>query len=496
MTRTAPRSAPPAGAASVAGDRGIAALRRWSPTLLSGLLMGVVGLVGATRPVLSWDEIATADVVQRSVPQIWHLAQHIDGVLAPYYVAMHFWTALVGDSVFDLRLPSIVAMAVAVAAAAELGRRLFGASTGVVTGLLLCLMPDLSRYAAEARPYAFASLFATLSLVLLYGASRMSYSLSVLGLGLSHVVALSSLGSHAAIRALQRERGWIGWSVRVAAPMVALTPLFWWGTHQRSAQLYWVPPVTAGAVYTFPARLTGSAETAWLLIGLVLAAALVRPGRDLAEMLVAAAAPLMVVGAVSVVGPSFWVARYLMFVLMPAAVVAAAGMTAMARRLRLRSGMAMALLLGPLAVFAVAAAPGQLAVRGSTAKNGSDYRTVAAIIRDGQHPGDVIVYQSGRTMRAGVGYYLRHVAGAPPDVLVCASAANRELLTAAECPDPRARLAAAARVWLVVYGRRADPLTGRKDLAADLATRFRRVGVWRAKAATVGLYAHPSADTR
>jgi hypothetical protein len=234
MTATIPRSAPAVGTASVAAGRGIAVLRRWWPPVLSGLLMAVIGLVGATRPVMSWDEIATADVAQRSLPQIWHLAQHVDGVLAPYYVVMHFWTALVGDSVLDLRLPSIVAMAVAVAAAAD--------------------------------------------------------------------------------------------------------------------------------------------------------------------------------------------------------------------------------------------------------------RTVAAIIHDRQHPGDVIVYEGGRTMRAGVGYYLRHVAGAPPDVLVCASAADRGLLTAAECPDPSARLTAAARVWLVVYGRRADPLTDRKDLAASLTTRFRRAGVWRAKAATLGLY--------
>jgi hypothetical protein len=119
MTATIPRSAPAVGTASVAAGRGIAVLRRWWPPVLSGLLMAVIGLVGATRPVLSWDEIATADVAQRSLPQIWHLAQHVDGVLAPYYVVMHFWTALVGDSVLDLRLPSIVAMAVAVAAAAD-----------------------------------------------------------------------------------------------------------------------------------------------------------------------------------------------------------------------------------------------------------------------------------------------------------------------------------------------------------------------------------------
>jgi hypothetical protein len=73
--------------------------------------------------------------------------------------------------------------------------------------------------------------------------------------------------------------------------------------------------VTAGAVYTFPARLTGSAETAWLLIGLVLATVLVGRSRSLAEVLIATVVPLLVVGAVSVLGPSFWVIRYLPFVL-------------------------------------------------------------------------------------------------------------------------------------------------------------------------------------
>src|SRR4051812_3006314 len=82
--------------------------------LLPGVLMLGVGVVGATRPVLSWDEIATADAARRSVPQIWHLAHHIDGVFAPYYLLMHLWTAVVGDSVLALRLPSILAMAAAV----------------------------------------------------------------------------------------------------------------------------------------------------------------------------------------------------------------------------------------------------------------------------------------------------------------------------------------------------------------------------------------------
>jgi mannosyltransferase len=483
MTATLPRLKLP----TVAADsRRLTALRRWLPALLPGFLMSVIGFFGATRPVLSWDEIATADVAQRTVPQIWHLAQHIDGVFVPYYLAMHLWTALVGDSVLDLRLPSIVAMAGAVASAAELGRRLFSAGTGLVAGLLLCLIPNFSRYAAEARPYAYACLFAGLSLMLLYRGSKASYAVSVLGLGLSHVVALAALAAHAAIRARQGSRASIGWGVTVAVPMVALTPLFWWGIHQRAAQLYWVPPVTAGGVYSFPARLTGSAPTAWLLIGLVLAALLVRRDRPLIEMVLAAAVPLLVVGVVSVVGPSFWVNRYVLFVVMPAAVVAAAGMTTMVGSPQMRS--ATALLLGPLLVFAAAAVPGQMAVRGPTFKNGSDYRTVAAVIRNRQEPGDVIVYQGGRTMRAGVGYYLRHDAGAPADVLLRVSAADRGLLTADEYADPGARLTTAGRVWLVLYGRRSNPLKGRRDLAGLLTARFRRAGLWTAKRATLALY--------
>jgi mannosyltransferase len=445
--------------------------------------MGVIGLIGATRPVLSWDEIATADVAHRPVTQIGHLVQHVDGVFAPYYLFMHLWTGLAGDSVLALRLPSILAMAVAVAAAGELGRQLFGAATGVVTGLLLCLIPNLSRYAAEARPYALACMFVTLSLVLLGRPgikAQAAYGALVLGVGLSHLVALTTLVAHPVFLG---RRARLGWAVSVAAPLVALLPLFWWGLHQRQTQLHWIPPLTAGAVYSFPERLTGSAPTAWLLIGLVLTGALIRRNREVVAVLAAAALPLLVVGAVSLAGPSFWVNRYLLFVLMPSAVVAAAGLTGAVDTLRLRPAVAM--LAGPLAVFAAAGMPGQFAVRGPTVKNGSDYRTVAGVIRAGERPGDVVVYSGGRTMRAGVGYYLRHDASAPRDALM----RSPGLLTAVEYPDPAVRLAGADRIWLVVYGRRADPSTSRRDLAPLLRTRFQRTGLWNAKGATLALYA-------
>jgi len=142
-------------------------LRRLLPSIGPALLMAIIGSIGATRPVLSWDEVATADVARRSVAQIWALVHHVDAVIGPYYLLMHAWTSVAGTSEAALRVPSIVAMAAAVGLAGELGRRLFSPLVGVTAGLILCLVPTTSRYAAEARPYAFSCLFSVLALVLL-----------------------------------------------------------------------------------------------------------------------------------------------------------------------------------------------------------------------------------------------------------------------------------------------------------------------------------------
>jgi hypothetical protein len=184
---------------------------------------------------------------------------------------------------------------------------------------------------------------------------------------------------------------------------------------------------------------------------------------------------MAVLGAVSIVGPSFWVNRYLLFVLLPAGIVAAAALT----RTRSLPLPAVALL-----VVAAAAVPGQLAVRQPTVKNGSDYRTLAAVIRRQERPGDAIVLPKGRTMRAGLDYYLRHDRGRPSDLLLRRSAAQNATLTASEYPDPVARLAATDRIWLV--GRR-------PDLEPFLRDGFRPAGRWTVKNATLVLYIRQSA---
>ena len=118
---------------------------RLLPALLPGLLMFGIGRWEAGHPVLSWDEVATMDVASRTPAQIWHLLHTVDAVFGPYYFLIHFWTSVVGNTVLDLRLPSIIAMAGSVALAGELGRRLFTPLIGVVTGPVAVPWPRSCR---------------------------------------------------------------------------------------------------------------------------------------------------------------------------------------------------------------------------------------------------------------------------------------------------------------------------------------------------------------
>jgi mannosyltransferase len=318
----------------------------------------------------------------------------------------------------------------------------------------------------------------------------------VLGLGLCSLVAMTALAGHAMILLLRlrgkrarRRTLSLPWLAAVLTSTVLLGPLIRWGLLQRHTQLHWVPPMTVGAVYTFPSYLVGSTEVAWLLIGVLLLAA-TKPSRPVVEMILAAATPLAVTGAVSFAGPSFWVNRYLLFVLMPTVIVAAAGLT----RLRActkphRQVLPLAI---ALTVFVAAVIPWQIAVRQPTVKNGSDYRTLASAIVSRQQPGDDLVFEKGRTMRTGVEYYLRHDKARPRDILLEKPAAALGTLTAAEYPGPANRLASATRIWLIAYGRRTDPATARPDLRKLLLGHYRRSGRWEVKDGSMALYVkHP-----
>lgn len=497
-----PRVAPPRrGAGGDVPDPGrrsrVAAwLLRILPAAVPGVLMLGIALIQAGRPTLSWDEVTSAEMASRSVPQILATAPNIDAVFGFYYLLLHWWTGLAGTGEVALRLPSIVAMAAGVAVAAELGRRLFTPLAGLVTGLILCVVPNTTRYAAEARPYAFACFFSVLALLLLVEAIRrggayrwIAYGLSVLMLGLFHLLALTTLVAHAALVALQpggrRRRRALVWGGTVLAALLPLAPIAWLGLRQQDAQLHWVGPITVRGIAGMPAGIAGSREVAWFLIGMV---ALVswRPLRRLVPVALLALGPLTVLAAVSYLISPMWVARYLLVVLAPVAILAAVALTGG------RDGWSrftVTRVVTVLLVLAAVAVPGQRAVRAQTAKNGPDYRAVATIIGREARPGDVVVYPArNRSIRAGMDHYLAAEPVVPADPLVRVPSARTGTLIAEEYPDTAARLAGARRVWLVLGDRVADPLTIRPELRAMLTGGYRQVDVWQPKRATVALY--------
>jgi mannosyltransferase len=146
-------------------------------------------------------------------------------------------------------------------------------------------------------------------------------------------------------------------------------------------------------------------------------------------------------------------------------------------------------LLAVLTLLAATSYPGHQTVRRATAKNGPDYRGIAAFIAARQQPGDGVVFERrNRAMRAGMQYYLRRYPTQPRDVLQSRSAAAAGQLRADEYPDPAAHVAGLDRVWLIVGERRPDPLVGQPALRPLFRNHYERVGIWYPKSATVALY--------
>ena len=207
------RPAPPASSRPAASTA-------FAVAVLPALAALVLYVFGIGTPALWLDEAATAGESGRSLSGLLGFLAERDAGLGAYYLFMHGWTSF-GDGEAWLRLPSAVAMAVAVGMLADLGRRWWGSGAGVAAGLLLALSPMASRYAQEARPYALAVLAAVAAAWSLWRAAGYSsptdapagsagsaglagsarrwwiaYATAVAALGVVHVVALVVLVAH------------------------------------------------------------------------------------------------------------------------------------------------------------------------------------------------------------------------------------------------------------------------------------------------------------
>jgi len=434
------------------------------------LLTAAIGATGLGDAQLWRDELAAWSGASRPVGDLLRMVGNIDAVSGAYYLFLHYWIALFGDSVTALRAPSVLAMAAAAGFTAALGTRLYDARAGLLAGLLFAVLPSTSRYAQEARSYAFVSCFAVLATLLLVAALHrptrlrwLGYTAAVALLGLMNLVALTLLAGHLVLVALSlrgRDRRWWHWAVTVAVAGLLVAPLALLGLGQQSQQLNWVDTPAPGELLALPGALTQAAAVGGMLLGLA-AVGLglrARPGIALAACVLA---PVVLVFAAAQLTP-LWVVRYLVFTLPFACLLAGAAL----------AGLRLTYALLVLAVLAVLGAPAQAALRRTHEWPRSaaiDYAAAAGAVAAGQRPGDGIVY-SPRTgswpmLDLAMEYHLRD--DRPRDVLAATGRRERADLWVGECPRPAECLAGVERVWLLVRGDHDDPVAALADGKRD-----------------------------
>jgi mannosyltransferase len=474
-------------------------VRRWLGTAWCWPAVLVLGLGGwgLTRPGLWADELATWGVARLSWARLGRLAGELDGAITPYYAFMKIWTGVFGSSELALRLPSLLAMSLACALVGRLGVRLHSPRAGLLAGLLFAVVPATSRYAQEARVYAFLVLFVVLSTLLLYRAAGaagrpaadgdgqpagpprlVGYAVAVALVGLAQFLGLLVLAAHAVLVLRARDRRLaLRWAVAAGFGIVPALPLIGLALTQH-ARFGWIPAPTWSGLLTSVDDLFGAAAVAAFVVALALAS---RPGKRYGLPLAGwAVLPFAALLAVSLVKPVFWY-RYLLFTV-PAHLLLA--------------GIALARLPVRRALVAVAVA----GVLGSVAQvqvrepdgHGYGTRDAAAVIADQARPGDGIVYAVPDANVSWIGRDLvaYYVPGhrRPRDVFAVRPQRESGHLLASECVDLARCLGDPPRLWVVRYGTLADPLAG---IGAEkerlLRGRYTMGGVHHTRNLTVGL---------
>ena len=87
-----------------------------------------------------------------------------DPALEPFYVLVNAW-GVISTAELWIRLPSILAAATTVPLIFKLARRFLPIRASLLTAVLFLLLPAVSRYGQEARPYALTMLLSTVTML-------------------------------------------------------------------------------------------------------------------------------------------------------------------------------------------------------------------------------------------------------------------------------------------------------------------------------------------
>ena len=128
---------------------------------LEALLAFVLAMIRIDARSLWYDEGFSAAISGAPLRDHAHIARTIEPNMSAYHALLHLWREVFGSSETGLRGMSAVSIALAVPVLVALARRLHGAGTALVAGLILAVSPFVIRYGQEARAYALAVLVVT-----------------------------------------------------------------------------------------------------------------------------------------------------------------------------------------------------------------------------------------------------------------------------------------------------------------------------------------------
>lgn len=415
------------------------------------------------RSTLGRDEMATWQFAHLSVPDLVRAVDHVDAVLAPYYLFVHLWTS-VSDSAGWMRLPSALAVAAAVALVARYAARTWGPGAGVLTGCALAFHPTVVAIAVEARPYALALAFCTWGTILVLEPAPLRRRRYVVVMAVAvamHLFALMAVFAHLV---LARRRDLLLPSAAVGA---AAVPMALYARTQKVQVSYIPEPTVSSALRTVrDLALPGTLLWISLVAAVLLAIAARRDPRARTALLAGVAlvaVPAVLLYVASHVSDPVLSGRYLITAPLGVAVAvgALAGLGPRARWWPAALVVALLAVLGP-------------DVRSLHAPriNGADFPGLARALEQRAVPGDelrVVIRTSQGGMPAGVALYthddafladiLRGLPGGEP-------LTYRRTITGVGESVPQA--GASRTVWLVaVYGTKP---------ALDAASSLRREG--------------------
>ncbi|MGA9115215.1 MAG: glycosyltransferase family 39 protein [Bacteroidota bacterium] len=378
-----------------------------------------------------------------------------------YYGLLSVWRVF-GESESALRSLSVLACAGAIPFAVGVGRRLFNEKVGLAAGLLLAVHPTLVFYAQEARGYALLLLLVSAASwcflkglegrgrmiwVLYAGLSALSLYVHVFGAFAvcAHAVALCAWGMGRVM--WKRAAGaWVGIAL-AGLPLLIFQP--------GEIHIGWLGGDPLGRAYPLARNLLG---TGWLLAAFSFFGALeaasafsrrISPREDLPRTIVPilwVLVPFVLGFGISAAIMPVLLSRYLLFCLPPIAVLAAAGLLRLDRRLA-AGGMLLLLFLAAVPLVKWYLLPDRK----------EDWRGLTAHVLAASEEGDAVAFHPP-WVRAGFDYYMERQRADPdrlrfPELLQGAALPQTgERVSDLPFPDVR-RLAELGaryrRIWLV-----------------------------------------------